>query len=68
MNERVIALDSKVLAVSTERIDGWCAYIGAVPGRSHEVEWGEVLRIGCKLSEHVAVAIFGKREDMPYAR
>jgi len=67
MNERVIALDSKVLAVSTDRIDGWCAYIGAVPGSSHEVEWDKVLRQGCKLSEHVAVAIFGERDDIPYA-
>ena len=68
MNERVIALDRQVLAVATERIDGWCAYIGAVPGKNHDNEWDEVLRQGCKLSEHVAIAIFGKREDMSYAR
>ena len=68
MNERTIALDRKVLAVLTERIEGWCAYIGAVPGKSHDKEWDEVLRQGCKLQERVAVAIFGKREDMPYAR
>ena len=68
MNERVIALNNKILVVSTERIDGWCAYIGTVPGKSHDNEWGEVLRQGCKLHERVAVAIFGEDGDIPYAR
>lgn len=63
---RIYPLDSKVLAVATNRVDGWCAYIGAVPGWNHQEEAHEVLDYGEKLPEHIAIAIFGEQE-VPYA-
>ena len=66
------ALDMRVLAVLSRRVDGWCMYIGAVPGQSHAREWPEVAAGGAKLSkpvaEAVAAAYFGVDEfDAPYA-
>ena len=67
---RCEALAMRVLAVATTRIEGtWTAYCDAVPGERHDQEYGEVLRTGDKLPEHVAQAIFGRTgvfQNMPY--
>ena len=53
------ALDTKVLVVAVKRVEGtWCAYIGAVPGESHEEELQQVKDYGSKLSKEVADAVF----------
>lgn len=54
----VRALDRRVLAVAVARLDGWCAYIGAVAGVSHDNEKHEVKQSGSKLREAEAAAIF----------
>lgn len=55
---RWVALDQYVIAVAKERVDGWAAYIGSVPGKEHEHEWIDVLHGGTKLDEAVAIQIF----------
>ncbi len=50
-------LSQYVLVVLCRRHDGWCAYIGAVPGERHATEWHDVLRYGDKLKPEVAKAI-----------
>lgn len=63
-------LDRQVIAVATERIEGtWCAYIGAVPGENHDVEWQKVRDHGSKLPATVAQAIFliEPFTSLPYA-
>ena len=56
---RYIALDRKVLVVAVEgEVNDWAAYIGAVEGNNHEIEWLEVKEHGSKLSRTVAEAIF----------
>lgn len=59
------ALGAQVLAVSsanyvdgTDELFDWCAYIDAVPGMDHNIEWLEVKRHGSKLPAKVAAAIF----------
>ena len=66
-NQRAVALDRNVLAVAYERIDGWCACIKNVPGINHRNEAASVLEHGNKLPEHIAKAIFGDWDGMPYA-
>lgn len=61
------ALDARVLCVAVKRVDGWCAYIGAVPGQSHERELDDVKSFGNKLPEKVALAIFPQFKGVPYA-
>ena len=61
------ALDSRVLVVAVKRVDGWCAYIGAVPGQTHELEIQDVRDHGAKLSKRVALAIFPSFKGTPYA-
>ena len=62
------ALANRVLAVANTRVEGaWCAYINAVPGRDHEMEQEEVLRVGDKLIEEVALLLFPYFEGIPYA-
>jgi len=61
------ALDSRVLVVAVRRIDGWCAYIGAVPGESHERELQDVKDHGNKLPESIALAIFPRFKGIEYA-
>jgi len=64
----------RVLAVLSRRHDGWCVYVGAVPGKDHEAEWHEVAEQGDKQHESVARAIVetlfhpGFEIDLPYAR
>ncbi|GAG81689.1 unnamed protein product [marine sediment metagenome] len=61
------ALDSKVLVVAKEGHAGdWAAYIGAVPGYSHDAEWREVASDGSKLPESVARILFPAFEDLVY--
>jgi len=66
-------LDRQVLAVLSRRIDGWCIYVGAVPGQNHEAEWHMVAASGNKQREAVAIAIaqslfFPSFDiDLPYA-
>ncbi len=50
-------LSSYVLVVLSRREDGWCAYVGAVRGDRHSLEWPEVLLTGDKLKPEVAEAI-----------
>lgn len=55
----VRALHPKILVVLKRRFaDGWCVYIGPVPGHNHEQEYGEVLRTGNKMCESDAKAMF----------
>lgn len=67
-------LGSRVLAVLSRRHDGWCVYVGAVPGKRHENEWQEVAASGDKQNEVVARAIVetlfhpGFTIDLPYAK
>ena len=66
-------LDIRVLAVLSRRVDGWCVYIGTVPGYSHEQEWQAVALEGTKAKEPIAKAIVenlfypGFEVDLPYA-
>jgi hypothetical protein len=53
------ALSSRVIAVLSIRVDGWCVYVDAVSGQSHSAEWRDVLRHGTKVKESVAKAIAG---------
>jgi len=56
---RWIALDCHVLVVASEGHFGdWSAYIGAVAGDNHDLEWLEVLHHGSKLPEKVAAVLF----------
>ncbi len=48
------ALGHQVLVVFKRRVEGWAAYIGAVPGKDHDREAQSVLREGDKLPEDVA--------------
>lgn len=50
-------LGSRVLAVLSRRDDGWCVYVGAVPGNNHDQEWQDVAMHGDKQNEIVATAI-----------
>jgi len=67
-------LSGHVIAVLSRRIDGWCVYVDAVPGISHDEEWQEVARSGDKTNKKVATAIVETLfhpgfdvEDLPYA-
>ena len=66
-------LSSRVLAVLSRRVDGWCVYVGSVPGENHDVEWQDVASYGDKQHEVVATAIVttlfypGFEIDLPYA-
>lgn len=41
----------------------WCAYIGAVIGINHQIEWKCVLDWGTKLSHNLAKALFPKIDE-----
>ncbi len=67
-------LSHNVLAVLSRRHDGWCVYVGAVPGNNHDIEWRGVAAHGEKQREPVARAIVANLfhpgfdpGDMPYA-
>ena len=66
------ALGRMVLVVICRRVDGWRAYIGAVPGKNHDTEWQAVAAKGDKLPEPVARAIagsfFGLELDLKYVQ
>ena len=55
-----IALDAYVIAVAVQGgfEKDWAAYIGAVKGQDHTVEWRDVKDHGAKLKKEVAEAIF----------
>ncbi len=62
-----------VLAVLSRRLEGWCIYLGSVPGENHDVEWQEVARTGVKQDPVVADAILRRQfaydpEGVPYAK
>ena len=64
-----VALHSNVLAVMRTRIEGtWVAYCAPVPGMNHDAERYSVLKLGEKLPENIARAMFGFMEGVPYAR
>lgn len=50
-------LGHRVLAVLSRRVEGWCVYVGAVPGQNHDAEWPQVALNGDKQNESVARAI-----------
>jgi hypothetical protein len=50
-------LASTALAVVVRRVDGWCVYVGGVPGIRHEEEYLDVMNHGDKQHELVARAI-----------
>lgn len=62
----------RVLAVLSRRVEGWCVYVGAVPGNNHAMEWQEVAKEGDKQNKTVASAIVtslfhpGFEIDLPY--
>jgi hypothetical protein len=53
-------LDWQVIAVASINVavGDWTAYIGAVPGKDHTVEWITVRSSGGKLSEDMANLLF----------
>lgn len=56
---RYVALGHDVLVVAVEgEIGDWAAYIGSVPGVSHEREYMEVAQTGNKLRRDVAELLF----------
>ena len=62
-----------VIAVLSRRVEGWCIYLGGVPGKSHDVEWQEVAAHGVKQDPVVADAILRRQffydpEGVPYAK
>ena len=58
------ALDSKVLCVALKGEFGdWCAYIGAVEGRSHVKEASEVVKSGSKLPYWIAKRLFSSMDE-----
>lgn len=66
---RCVALHRDVLCVARTRVEGkWGAYCGAVPGKNHDDEEGEVLRSGGKMLETVARVLFPCFNGVPYAR
>lgn len=59
------ALDKNVIAVAVKGCVGdWAAYIGAVPGINHYVEWHRVAERGNKLYKPVAEAIFPEFKEL----
>lgn len=58
------ALGQRVLAVQVKRIDGWTAYIDAVPGIRHSEEKDAVASHGEKLPERIAKALFGESQTL----
>ena len=62
------ALAQKVLSVAVTRIEGaWAAYVDAVPGQKHSLEFEAVLDNGAKLDEAVARSIFPEFDGLTYA-
>lgn len=65
-------LDYQVLAVLSRREEGWCIYVGSVPGKLHDSEWPAVAAEGSKQGQEVAKAIAkhlfhpGFEIDLPY--
>lgn len=63
------ALARNVLVVARTRAEGkWEAYCDAVPGKNHDNEEAEVLRVGCKLVAEIAVPMFPCFDGIPYAK
>jgi len=61
------ALDQRVIVVAVEGYAGdWSAYIGAVRGLCHNVEWTEVRDNGSKLSRELAELLFPEFKDLQY--
>ena len=61
------ALDTEVIVVAKEgHVGDWAAYIGAVRGRSHDLEWKSVAEHGSKLHESVARILFPSFDDLSY--
>ncbi len=55
-------LHKNIIAVAVERLDGWCAYIGPVPGVRHLEEYPMVSETGTKLPVEIASVIFPEME------
>lgn len=55
----IVALAKDVLAVAVEGGNkDWAAYIGAVPGNCHDIEWQRVKDHGAKLRKEIAEILF----------
>ena len=61
-------MHKNVIAVAVRRLDGWCAYIGPVPGVRHTDEYAAVAETGVKLPVDVARAIFPEMTPEVYAK
>ena len=69
------ALAANVLVVVVRRVDGWAAYVVAVPGEDHSQEVHLWRERGIKLKEGVARAVLSEYffppvnpGELPYAR
>jgi len=51
-------LATKVLAVAVVQERDWTAYIDAVPGQNHFLEYMNVARLGSKLPKELAFLLF----------
>lgn len=60
------AIASRVLAVAVPTVNGWKAYVDAVPGVDHRNEWQQVERIGVTMDEPLARALFPEFEEIAY--
>ena len=64
---RYIALDPKVIVVAIEgSANDWAAYIGAVRGENHNLEYREVAEHGSKLPKDVAEVLFPDFKDLTW--
>lgn len=59
LNPEIYVLTREVMAVAKHTVgDCWKAYIGIVPGRSHNEEWQRVVETGDTLNERLARFLF----------
>ena len=66
---KYVSLGHMVVASAQTRIEGkWAAYIGAVCGKNHDVEFLQVLENGDKLPKEIAIVLFPEFASLPYAR
>ena len=64
---RYTVLARTVIAVAKEgHNNDWGAYIGAVPGENHSLEYIRVLKYGDKLREDVARVLFPGFRDLAW--
>lgn len=63
----VYAMARSVVVVANTRVEGrWKAYIDAVPGKNHDLEWQDVRRQGVTVPHRIARVMFPGFADIPY--